>query len=262
MAEFLRVMGLAVLQGVTEFLPVSSSGHLVLGGALLGVESPGATLEVLLHTGTLVSILVYYRRRLAELAGGVLRRDGEALRYVAWLALATLPAALCYLLFGKALVATFERVEAVGPALLVTGVLLLLGRLGTARTARVGPASALVVGAAQALALFPGISRSGSTLTASRLRGIEPAAAAEFALLMSVPALGGATLIELLKLEEYNAIAGHNLLLGAVVSGLVGYVSIVALVRMLSRGRLWYFGVYCLVVGLLSTGYYTLGGLF
>ncbi len=258
MDEFLRVLGLAVLQGVTEFLPVSSSGHLVLGAELLGVRSPGATLEVLLHTGTLFSIMIYYRHRLWELTRGAVQRDHEAWRYIGLLALASVPAALGYLLFGKALTEAFDRIEVVGPMLLVTGVLLLLSRMGRDRTERVGPASALIVGAAQALALMPGISRSGSTLTAARLRGIEPAAAAEFALLMSVPALGGATLIELLSINDYDAIAPHNLVLGALVSGLVGYVAIVALVRMLSRGRLWMFGIYCLAVGLACTLTYTL----
>lgn len=258
MDELLKVVALAVLQGVTEFLPVSSSGHLVLGEALLGVSSPGATLEVVLHTGTLMSILVFYRRQLVKLVVGTLRRDAAVLRTVGRLALSALPAVGLFLAAGDALEASFDRVEFVGPALCATGLMLLSVRHRPTRSdgGSVRWGDALVIGVAQAIAMLPGISRSGSTISVARLRGVAPEAAAEFSFLMCIPLLAGATLLEGLKAvggADRSGLSAWHAATGAVVAGCVGYVALTVLVRMLGRGRFWVFGVYCLAVGATAT---------
>lgn len=259
MTEFLKVLALAVLQGVTEFLPVSSSGHLVLAGELLGVESPGATLEVFLHAGTLGSILVFYRKQLTRLVAGTFRRDADTLRWVGKLALSAIPAATLFLAAGDRLEEAFDQARWVGLALCLTGLLLLASRRGRARDgASVRWWDAVWIGVAQAIALLPGISRSGSTISAARMRGVAPAVAAEFSFLMVIPLLAGATLKEALALCGDGAacpIPVPVLLSGTALAGVVGFFALTWLVRLLNRGRFWWFGVYCLVVGSVATAW-------
>lgn len=256
MALFWKVLALAIIQGLTEFLPVSSSGHLVLAGRLLGLQHPGAMLEVFLHTGTLAAILVFYRRKLAGLGGDTLRGEPAALREVGRLLLSTLPALLLYVTARETLEAAFDRVDRVGPALCLTGLLLLSTRRADRKPAgRPGVdrrRDALWIGLAQALALVPGISRSGATISMARHRGIRPEAAAEFSFLMCIPLLAGATLLELGKAVAHgtNGIPCATLLAGAGVAGAVGYAALAVLVRTLRHDKFWRFGVYCLVLGL------------
>jgi undecaprenyl-diphosphatase len=257
MEALLKVIALAVLQGITEFLPVSSSGHLVLGESLLGVESPGATLEVVLHAGTLAAILVFYRRRLLALALGAVRRDPVVWRDIGTLALSAVPAVVLYLAAGDVLETAFDRVEFVGPALCVTGLMLLSVRGRPVRgQGEVRWTDAFLIGVAQAVAMLPGISRSGSTISAARLRGVAPTAAAEFSFLMCIPLLAGATLltaVDAFQGAQPVGIPAPHLIVGAVVAGVVGYAALAGLVRLLGRGKFWIFGVYCLVVGGVAT---------
>jgi len=244
------------VQGITEFLPVSSSGHLVLAGSVLNLESPGVMLEMMLHGGTLVAILAFYRERLIRLATGMLQRDKSAWLYFSKLVVSTLPVILLYLLAGSWIESTFEKPEFVGPALIVTGFILFWGcRPGRPLDKPVRWADAWWVGLAQALALLPGISRSGSTISVARRRGVEPAAAAEFSFLMSVPLIAGAILLQLMKLGngEVEHVGAGPMLLGALIAGIVGYVALRFLIRLLLHDKFWLFGIYCLVVGLLAT---------
>jgi len=166
---------LGVVQGFTEFLPVSSSGHLVVGQALLGIELPGVAFEVAVHFATLVSVLVAYRRRVGALMRGSVRLDPETWRYLGLIALANVPAAAVYFLLGDVVEAAFETPAAAGVAFLVTGGVLWSARAALRRTppqpapfpgAR-GLGVALPIGVTQALALLPAISRPGSTVAAA-----------------------------------------------------------------------------------------------
>jgi len=256
MTQLCKVLALAVLQGLTEFLPVSSSGHLVLAGQLLGLQHPGASLEIFLHAGTLCAILVFYRRKLMRLSRDVLGGDPAALRELGLLLLSTLPALLFYALARERLEAAFDRVERVGPALCLTGLLLLSTRRARRRetvpSGVVRRRDALWIGLAQALALVPGISRSGATIAAARHRGIAPAAAAEFSFLMCIPLLLGATLLELGKAAANGTrdMPFTTLHAGAIVAGAVGYAALAKLVRAVQHGAFWRFGLYCLALGL------------
>ena len=255
-AVWLKVCLLAVVQGITEFLPVSSSGHLVLIGSALGLESPGVMLEVVLHVGTLVAILAFYRQRLQKLGCGIVRRDKEAWIYCGKLLFSSLPVIVLYLLAGKWLESTFEKPEFVGSALIVTGLILFWGcRPGRPLDKPVRWTDAWWVGLAQAFALFPGISRSGSTISTARRRGVEPAAAAEFSFLMSVPLIGGAMGLQLVKIAhgEDGHVGIGLMVLGAVIASVVGYVALKFLIRLLQHDKFWLFGIYCLAVGVLAT---------
>ena len=190
---------LGFLQGATEFLPVSSSGHLVMGQTLLGLEVPGVGFEVALHVATLVSVLVVYRARIGALLAGVARRDRVQLRYAGLLLLASLPAAVAGVGFGGFFESLFDAPAVTGAALLVTGCIVWTAGRALARepSGRMRAGTAVAVGLAQAAAIVPGISRSGATVVTALWRGVDPGEAAAFSFLMSVPAVAGAALLKL-----------------------------------------------------------------
>lgn len=245
---------LAVVQGLTEFLPVSSSGHLVLARALLpgGERLPAdATIEILLHLGTLIAVLAFYRREVFALAKGVLGLGGEVAaqrRLFGLLLLASLPAGFV----GLGLQAPIERVFAhpgfAAGALAVTGGFLWWSRrlpVGGAGLEALGPRLALAIGAAQAFAILPGISRSGATIVAGMALGLAVPAAATFSFLLSIPAVGGATALLLPQLE-LASIGGAGAAAAAVAaSGLTGLLALGLLVRLGRARRLWCFAPYC-----------------
>jgi len=258
--DWVRVVVLAVIQGLTEFLPVSSSGHLLIGKELLGLNAPGIRCEVVLHLGTLVAVVAYYRARLTELLRGLLAGSRAAWRMAGMLALSVGPAALVWSVFKDQLDGLFAdpRRAAITASglLLVTGCLLLSVRLARPADSRaVTPFRAWWIGCMQALAILPGISRSGSTILAARHLGIGPSQAAEFSFLMSIPVLLGGALIDFSRgaPEAGGGTLGvPHYLVGACVAAGVGYLAIGTLVRLLCRGRLWYFAVYCLCAGTAS----------
>lgn len=243
---------LGVLQGLTEFFPVSSSGHLVLGQALLGIRLPGVFFEVILHLATLLSVVWVYRGRLLGLARGVLEGERESWRYVALLALASVPAGAVGLLAEAHFEAAFGRPAFAAAFLLLSGVLAWsIRHTGPrARDSEPGVVQAVWIGVAQAAAILPGLSRSGSTVAAAAWRGVEVVKAAEFSFLLSVPAILGAGL---LQAGEIRA-AGASVSPVALASGfgaalLSGVFAIRLFVRLLEGRRFHLFGVYCWTVG-------------
>lgn len=256
MENLIKVILLAVIQGVTEFLPVSSSGHLVLSKHFLGLETTtGATLEIVLHAGTLISILVFYWNRLMNIASGVLRRDQESIRFAGLVLVGCIPAIGVGLLEKEQLEEAFKSPIFVSCTLMITGVFLIATHFTKPGIKPIRWGSGLVIGVMQALAMLPGISRSGSTIGMSRFLGIEPKQAAEYSFLMLAPLLAGVSLLALLDLLSNGNSSGSSALelgLGFLVSAGVGYFSLKWLVSLLQRGRFWFFGVYCLVAGLTS----------
>ena len=257
MKDFFDVTVLAVLQGVAEFLPVSSSGHLVVVQHLLEVPEPlRMRLEVFLHAGTLVSIFAFYAARLRAVCVGVVRRERAAWGYVAKLFVSALPAVAVYFLFQEAIDALVGNVRMVGALLMFTGAVLVGTRYLPRGTREVGVLRALFMGLGQAIALLPGVSRSGMTLAAARGGRVDPERAAEFSFLMSAPLIVGGVLLELGKLFKGGA-AGVAADLhwgvmawGMCLAAVVGYVSLALLVRALKGRWFWLFGPYCIVVGL------------
>jgi undecaprenyl-diphosphatase len=249
----LEALILGVLQGLTEFLPVSSSGHLVMAQSLLGVQVPGVTFEVAVHVATLVSVLVAFRARVGSLVVGVFRGDPESWRYTGLLALATLPAVAVGLGARSVLEGLFEVPAVAGGALLVTGTFLWTSRGAQARnpTGTPGVGAALAMGVAQAFAIVPGISRSGATVVTGLWLGVEGEEAATFSFLMAIPAILGAAVLELPELGEAGGMAWGPLLLGSLVAAAAGVMAIWLFVRMLRRRSFHRFGPYCLVVGAL-----------
>jgi len=256
--SLLQALILGIVQGVTEFLPVSSSGHLVLADALLGMEAPGVLVVLALHVATLLSVCWVYRARIIELAAGLLRADGASWRYVGLLGLASLPAAFVGLTLLDVLGPMFERPAVAAALLLVTGGIVFTMRATVPRGGRErpGPGAAFAVGLAQAVAVLPGISRSGSTVAVGTALGVSAERMAEFSFLMSIPAIGGAALLEAPEFAAAGAQIPMAPLLAGFLAALVsGIFAIRLFVRMIHRGTFHWFAYYCWVVG----GLYLLG---
>jgi undecaprenyl-diphosphatase len=252
MGDFLNVTILAILQGIAEFLPISSSGHLVIGQHVLNVRDAGMQLDVFLHVGTLLSVGVYYRRSLWRM---VAERD---VLYVLKIVLSALPAVAVYMLFREKVDALFSNAKMVGALLMFTGAVLAGTRFLPTGTKDVSFLRALWMGVMQAVALLPGVSRSGMTLAAARSGKVDPSKSAEFSFLMSAPLILGGMFLEIVKMFRVAESASQDgvgvglLVWGAVLSAAVGYFSLVALVKTLKGRWFWLFGPYCIVAGLLT----------
>lgn len=242
---------LGLIQGLTEFLPVSSSGHLVMTQALLGVGSKGIVFEVVVHVATLVAIVIFYRRRIAELILGALAFEPEALSYVGKLAVATLPAVMLALGAKDFLEAQFEIPAVSGVGLLVTGALLWTTRstLQSAHIPTPGWGAAVLIGCAQAFAIVPGISRSGTTVVVALALGVAPLAAAEFSFLMGVIAIFGAAVLTLPEASTLAASELPSLLAGGAAALVSGLFALWLFVRLLRGRRFYHFAFYTWTVG-------------
>ena len=244
---------LGLVQGLTEFLPVSSDGHLVLAGRLTGAVAPGVSFEVLLHLATLAAVMVVYGRQLGALTVGVLRWRREDVRYVALLAVATVPAVIVALAFGDLLERTFDSVAVAGVGFLVTGTVLWSSRGRGGEVAIPTWGAALLIGAAQAAAILPGVSRSGLTITTALWLGMSPVPAGAFSFLMSVPAILGAGVFEMREVGAAGlGVGAVPIAVGCAVALVSGIWAIRFLVGLLGRRRFHAFAPYCWVVGVLT----------
>ncbi len=254
MNDFLDVTLLAVLQGVAEFLPISSSGHLVILQHLLEVpESIRMRLEIFLHAGTLASIFIFYAREIWTIVQGLFRCASDSWHFVAKILVSAIPAIFVYALSKDSIEAMVGNVRMVGALLMFTGAVL-VGTRYLPRGARdVNWVRALLMGVGQAIALLPGVSRSGMTLASARGGRVDVDAAAEFSFLMSAPLIMGGLLLELLKggISTEGSSLGV-LLWGTALSAVVGYFSLALLVKALKGKWFWLFGPYCIGAGLLT----------
>lgn len=240
-----------LVQGITEFLPVSSDGHLVLVPAFLGIEPPDLATSAFLHLGTLVAVLIYFR---VELAGLVrFRSDPQARNLLKLMIIGTLPAAAALLVVDE-VERLQESVTATAVFLIITGAVLAWASRrakGDRDIADARPPDALLVGIAQLLAILPGISRSGFTIATGIARQFTQVEAARFSFLLGVPAVAAAGLLELRTLLAAGGVPGPAWL-GVLVAAIAGYASIAFLLRMLERTGLGIYAMYCLVVGVLA----------
>lgn len=256
--ELLKAILLGVVQGLTEFLPVSSSGHLVIGSELLNFQEQGVVFDVCLHLGTLVSVVIVFREEIwamvkAPLA--LLRGEGDAtdqhyLRWDIYVVLATLPAVFVGLFFKDAVQQLFSSTLVAYCMLVVTGLLMILAQYLPERDEPVNWYRSLLVGCAQACAILPGLSRSGSTIFAGMFLGIAREKIARFSFIMSIPAILGAAVLQFggLFRNPPTSDALLNLVAGTMMSAVAGYFAIKLLLDIIRRNRLQWFGYYCLIL--------------
>ncbi|MBJ77450.1 MAG: bacilysin biosynthesis protein BacA [Planctomycetes bacterium] len=257
------VLLLAVLQGLAEFLPISSSGHLVLARAALGVKQAGLALDVSLHVGTLGAVVFAYRKDVAQLVGDLARARWHMW---IWLVVGSLPAAVVGFSSREFFRGAADNPRWAAMGLLGTALVLIMGEWGRRCRGSDEPSApmgedagygaprlsdALVLGVAQAAALFPGVSRSGSTIAAGLVRGLPTVQAARLSFLLSIPAVTGAALLEVPDALDAGAggLSVPLLLAGVFVAGLVGWGALRGLVLTLSKGAFVWFALYCAVLG-------------
>jgi undecaprenyl-diphosphatase len=250
--ELLVALLLALVQGVTEFLPVSSDGHLVLTQELLEAPGPRLATDVALHLGTLGAVLLVFRRDLRGVLARALAGDWSEVRL---LLLASIPAAAVGLGFREVFAVLFESARAAALGLLGTAALLAVGERARRRSAaRAEPGlpvdwrGALWIGCFQALAILPGVSRSGATIAVALARGVSAQEAARFSFLLSIPAVSGAVALEVPGLVRAGGF-GWPLGVAVLATFLVGVCALAFLLRFLGRGAFLWCALYCAVLG-------------
>lgn len=241
---------LGVVQGITEFLPISSDGHLVLAQAVLGVEEPGIVFEVLVHVGTLLSVLFFFRERLWKLLLSVFNPAMKTERMmILLLVIGTIPLAISGVLF-ESFYESFFSPFYTGLFLIVNGCILLITRFIPKGTKRIGLTEAILIGIGQAFAPFPGISRSGTTITTGMLAGVEPSEAAEYSFLLLIPAICGALVLKVDDLIAADLSEFGPYLAAALVAAIVGFFAVAFLLRLIRKGKFEYFAYYCFAAGI------------
>nr|WP_299032275.1 undecaprenyl-diphosphate phosphatase [uncultured Tenacibaculum sp.] len=259
--DLLEAIILGIIQGLTEFLPVSSSGHLELAKAIFGdtsVPQESLTFTVVLHAATALSTIVVFRKEIAEIFRGLFQfKWNEEMQFSVKIILSMIPAVVIGLAFEKELESFFGgKVLLVGFMLLVTAVLLLLADKAKNTNKSVSFKSSVIIGISQAIAMLPGISRSGATISTSVLLGVDRTKAARFSFLMVVPLILGKVAKDILSgdinFQSSEIVPLSAGFVAAFISGLLACTWMIALVK---KSKLSYFSLYCAIVGLIAIGY-------
>ncbi len=270
---FLEAILLGILQGLTEFLPVSSSGHLVLAQQFLGLKDPLVFFDVMLHVGTLAAVLVAYRDAIGRLVIGGLSALGSTqfwrkpratlntsaeLKFIWLILIGSIPTGIIAVVFKTQLESFFDEVRIVSTMLILTGIILQLPRLRREKTDRSDASTgelktwhAPLIGIAQGCAITPGISRSGTTISLALFLGIPAKTAAEYSFLLSIPAILGAVALKIQDLGD-TTIPLYIVGTGMLASFIVGYIALRFLLVILNRGKFSVFSYYCVALGLTS----------
>ena len=235
---------LGAVQGLTEFLPVSSSGHLVLLESVIAdFSTPGVLFEAVLHAGTLCAVLYYFRNSILNLER----------KYLGMIIVASVPIVFVGLVFSGAIEAMFENLFLTGVFLFITGIINFYTDKNKEKMTEFNSKNSLIIGLAQAFAIIPGVSRSGSTIFAATKLGFSPKKAAEFSFLLSVPAIVGANIFQFIKYGNgYNNINVALMLVGFLSAFISGYFAIGYAIKVLEKRRFRIFGYWAFLVGILS----------
>jgi len=267
--DVIKAILLGLVQGLTEFLPISSSGHLVIGSEILNFHHPGITFEVFLHLGTLLAVLVAFRSELRLMirslfvSAAARQADPELNRFFLWniyIVVATLPAVAVGLLLKDSIDRIFDDILVSFVMLAVSGTIMVLTKWLRDKGAALSCSKSLIIGVAQSMAIMPGLSRSGSTIFTGMLLGVNRETAARFSFIMSIPAILGAVVLKSSDLltSPPSATELTSLFAGTIASAISGYAAIVLLMHVVRRGKLHWFGYYCFFVSTLGLTWYFL----
>ncbi|MDA3835335.1 MAG: undecaprenyl-diphosphate phosphatase [Spirochaetales bacterium] len=261
---------LGIIQGLTEFLPVSSSGHLVMFQHLFGLKEPELFFDISVHVGTLAAIVIFFRKEIisiiVSLAHFIARLfnkkesfsniyEDTNVKLAFLIVVGSVPTGILGILFHRIADQLFSSVTIVGFMLIITGLLLwCTRRLKESNTGIAGFSAkdALIIGLVQGMAIMPGISRSGSTIAVGLFLGLERETAARYSFLLSIPAIIGASALSLTNLSSYTILSYKAAISGAVIAAIVGYCALKLLVYMVKQGRIHIFAPYCMIIGILA----------
>jgi undecaprenyl-diphosphatase len=254
---------LGIVQGLTEFLPVSSSGHLELAKAIFGQNIGGQEsmlFTIAVHAATALSTVVVFRKDIAELFSGIFKFKWNAeTKFASYILISMVPVFVIGMGFKDEIEALFEgNLLLVGASLLFTAFLLFVSTRISAQKGTVNPTRAFLIGIAQAIAILPGVSRSGSTISTALILGVDREKAARFSFLMVLPVIAGALLLELKDFAEAQPerlIDNYSLLAGFIAAFIAGVAACKWMIAIVKKAKLDYFAVYCLLVGLIAIIY-------
>jgi len=253
--DWIEALILGILQGLTEFLPVSSSGHIEIGKVLLGIEAQESlTFTVVVHGATVLSTLVVFRKDILRLITGLLSMSwNEETQYIAKIALSMLPVGIIGLFFKDYIESFFNgNLILVGSMLILTAILLAFTHFAKPTQKKLSFTNAFIIGVAQAIAVLPGISRAGSTIATALLLGVKKDEAARFSFLMVLVPIIGANVKDLLSGDlATTSVETLPLVIGFVAAFLTGLAACIWMINIVKRGKLIYFAAYCLLVGVL-----------
>jgi undecaprenyl-diphosphatase len=256
----LQAIILGIIQGLTEWLPVSSSGHLALIQLAMDLQVP-VFYDVVLHLGTLTGVFAIYRKDIANIVKSIFGRDKAEGAYpqgrrMLWLViLGMIPTAAIGITFRSFFEYSFYDPLSISAGFIITGAFLLITLFLKAGSKKLGPADAVLIGAGQGISIFSSISRSGATIAAGMFRGVEREQLVRYSFLLSIPAILGAVLVDVVSAGEQQraelySIDIESYIVGAVVSALVGYASIRALIKLVTGGKFYIFAFYCFAIGI------------
>ena len=257
---YLQSIILAIVQGLTEFLPVSSSGHLAVIQNLFGLQGSEVAFDVLLHLGTLVAILFYFRSSWKWIINDCWQAwkspkkswSFPGFRLFIFVVIGTIPAGLFGVLFKSKIEAVFNFNFFIALAWIFTGGWLLLTKVIKPSNKKLSFTRSLIIGIAQAVAVFPGVSRSGSTIVAGWLLGVDKKTAFHYSFYLAIPVILGAALMEAKDISSFDSSQWINAVIGFIVSAIVGFFALKLLDKILNSERLYWFGFYCVVIGVLT----------
>ncbi len=242
----LHVIILGVVQGLTEFLPISSSGHLAILEGFFGITEP-VVLTAFLHLGTLLATIVFFFKKISALIRGLIRGKQESISYTVNIIIGSIPIVIFALVFKSWIETSFTDFMLVAVLLGVTGIVLLITGIIKKREMKINYLRALVIGIGQMFAALPGLSRSGLTISAGLFSGVSPEESFTFSFLLSLPAILGANLVELSNISTIDN--PGTMMIGLVCSFIFGLIAL-RILRDTVRRRFHLFGIYCLVISL------------
>lgn len=241
-----EIIILGILQGLTEFLPVSSSGHLVIAQYILDIEYSGNTIEILFHIGTLGSVLFIF---FDDIKNIFISYD-KNIKLLFYICIATLPGVVIGLTYKNQIELFFDNLIYVGFSLCFTALILIISSKAKVENSKHTILSSIIIGFAQAVAILPGISRSGMTISVALLLGFSPKESARFSFLLSIPIITGAGLVGLTSNNSLNIFPIELIIVAIFISFLTGVIALKFLLRILQYGKFYIFGIYCLLIGL------------
>jgi undecaprenyl-diphosphatase len=253
--DIIEILILALIQGVTEWLPISSSGHLVIAQKYLGLDVP-VLFDVLLHVGTLLVVIIAFRRDIIKILGAAVRLDfkAEEGKLALYIIMGSIATAVIGLLFEETMESLFSNPLVVGYAFIATGVILHLSKLPKNKNRLVNYIDALLIGTAQGIALIPGVSRSGATISTGLLRRVKKEKALQYSFLLFIPAVIGA--IFGTSINDWHNLAASDIdiasiAFGVIVTMVVGYISLRLVRKTIMKEKFHFFAYYCLALGFL-----------